>query len=182
MNMYLLVKGISELAFFRRLLPADLKSVTTIVTSGGRSNIVSKARSLMVTKRKPLVLVTDANVIEKDAVEQRHQSLHELLRSATAGVPFKVVLAVPEIESWFFDVPEVVERLSGKQLSLEQRQLGEIRPKEALSQIFKAQVSVAHLADELTEKEVQALRESYPRKDLIEFLEDHVKKSEPQPA
>ena len=37
-----------------------------------------------------------------DAVEQRLAILEELVRSATSGVPYKVILAVPEIESWFF--------------------------------------------------------------------------------
>jgi hypothetical protein len=124
MRVFLLVEGDSDLALFQRLLPSEIQSETTIVTAGGRSNITSKARSLMVTKRRPLALVTDADAVEKDAVEQRFQTLEELVRSATAGVPYKVILAVPEIESWFFVVPKALERLSGKKLSSEQRELG----------------------------------------------------------
>jgi hypothetical protein len=139
----------------------------------------------MVTKRSPLALVTDADTAEKNAVEQRLETLQELVRSATAGVAFKVILAVPEIESWFFMVPEVLERLSGKKLSPEQRELGELRPKEVLTQLFKDRgpLSVAKLASELTDAEVQTLRETLPRKELIEFLGEQVgKKNEPQPA
>jgi hypothetical protein len=124
MKVYLLVEGDADLAFYRRLLPSEIQAETTIVTAGGRSNITSKARSLMVTKRRPLALVTDADAFEPDAVEQRLETLEELLRSATAGVPYKVILAVPETESWFFVVPEVLERLSGKPLTPEQRELG----------------------------------------------------------
>jgi uncharacterized protein DUF3226 len=185
MKVYLLVEGKSDLDLFRRLLPSEILPDTTIVTAGGRSNITSKASSLMVTKRRPLALVTDADTIEKDAVEQRLQSLQELVRSATAGVPYKIILAVPEIESWFFVVPEVLERLSGKKLSPEQQELGEMRPKEVLAQIFKNQEpwSVARLASELTELEVQTLRETQPRKELIAFLTEQAnKKIEQQPA
>ena len=34
------------------------------------------------------------------------------------------------IESWFFALPEVLERLIGGKLSAEQRELGELRPKD----------------------------------------------------
>lgn len=185
MKVYLLVEGSSDLTFFERLLPPEIQPEATIVAVGGRSNITSMARSLIVTKRRPLALVTDADAIEKDAVEQRLQTLEELVRSATAGVPCKVILAVPEIESWFFVVPEVLERLSGKKLSPEQREFGELRPKEVLKQLSKDQgdLSVDKLASALTELEVKTLQETSPRKELIEFLVEQVnKKTEPQPA
>lgn len=185
MKTYLLVEGQSDLAFFRRLLPPDIQPQTTIVTAGGRSNITSIARSLMVTRRRPLALVTDSDAVEKAAVEQRLRTLDELVGSATAGVPYKVILAVPEIESWFFAVPEVLERLSGQKLSTEQRELGKLRPKEVLRQLFKdpGLLFVDKLAGALTESEVKTLRESEPRKELIEFLTEQVrKKPEPQPA
>ncbi len=185
MKAYLLVEGNSDLAFFQRLLPPEIQPETTIVASGGRSNITSTARSLMVTKRRPLALVTDSDAVERDAVEQRLQTLEELVGSATEGVPYKVILAVPEIESWFFVVPEVLERLSGQKLSPEQRELGELRPKEVLRQLFKdhGPLFVHKLASELTEPEVKTLQETQPRKELIEFLTEQVhKKPEPQPA
>jgi hypothetical protein len=185
LKVYLLVEGDSDLALFQRLLPSEIQPETTIVAAGGRSNITSKARSLMVTRRRPLALVTDADTVEKDAVEQRLETLEELVRSATAGVPYKVILAVPEIESWFFAVPEFLERLSGQKLSPEQRELGELRPKEVLRQLFKDQgpLFVYELASKLTEPEVKKLQETPPRKELIEFLTEQVnKKTEPQPA
>ncbi len=185
MRTYLLVEGETDLAFFRRLLPPEIQPQITIVTAGGRSNITSIARSLMVTKRRPLALVTDSDSLENVAVEQRLQTLEELVGSATACVPYKVILAVPEIESWFFVVPEVLERLSGQKLSLEQRELGELRPKEVLRQLFKSPgpLFVDKLAGALTESEVKTLQETQPRKELIEFLAEQVgKKAEPQPA
>lgn len=185
MKVYLLVEGNSDQAFFQTLLPSDIRQDTIVVPVGGRSNITSIARSLLVTKRRPLALVTDADTIEKDAIERRYQMLDELIGSATAGVPYKVILAVPEIESWYFKVPNVLERLSGKQLSSEQRELGELRPKEVLSRLFEGRLrwSLDKLAGELTDSEVKTLRETYPRRELIEFLTEQVEmKTEPQPV
>jgi hypothetical protein len=185
MKVYLLVEGESDQDFFRRLLPSDIQPHTVIVAAGGRSNITSKARSLMVTKRRPLALVADADTVEKHAIEERFQTLQELLGSASAGVPCKVVLAVPEIESWFFEVPDVIERLSGRKLSPDQRELGQLRPREVLTQLFRDQgaLPLTQLTGELTEPEVQTLRDTQPRKELIEFLTEQVgRKTEPQPA
>lgn len=185
MRVYLLVEGNSAAEFLRRLLPAEIEPEITIVTAGGRSNITSKARSLMVAKRRPIALVADTKVTEKGAVEQRMRTLEELLGSATAGVPYKAIFAVPEIESWFFAVPDALERLSGKKLSPDQRELAEVRPKEILTKLFKDEGSlfVEQLASKLTEPEIQTLRETQPRKDLIDFITEHVnKKTEPQPA
>jgi len=185
MKVFLLVEGNSDAAFCRRLLPAEIVPETTIVTAGGRSNITSKARSLMVTKRRPIALIADADVTEQDAVEQRIRTSEELIRSATSGVPYKVIFAVPEIEAWFFAIPEALERLSGKKLSPEQRELAEVRPKEILAKLFKDQGSmfVEQLASKLTETEIQTLRETQPRKGLIDFITEQVnKKSEPLPA
>ncbi len=184
MKVYLLVEGNSDQALFQRLLPPEIQPEITIV-AGGRSNITSIARSLMVTRRRPLALVADADTAEKGAIEQRFQILDELVRSVNAGIPYKIILAVPEIESWFFEVPELLERLSGKKLSPEQQELGELRPKEVLRQIFKDQgpLPLHGLASELTEAEVKTLRETKPRKELIEFLAEQVnRKTEPQPV
>jgi hypothetical protein len=66
MRVYLLVEGNSDVALFKRLLPPEIEPETTVATAGERSNITSKARSLMVTKRRPLALVTDADAVEKE--------------------------------------------------------------------------------------------------------------------
>ncbi len=185
MKVYLVVEGPSDQALFQRLLPSEIRSETTIVTAGGRSNITSLARSLMVAKQRPLAMVADADAIEKDAVEQRLEVLEELVHPVTAGVPYKVILAVPEIESWFFAVPEVLERLSGNKLSPEQRELGLLRPKEVLRQLFQVQgpLPFDRLASGLTESEVKTLQETQPRKELIEFLTEQVNRtSAPQLA
>jgi hypothetical protein len=182
MRVYLLVQGDSNLALFQRLLPAEIQKETTIVIVGERSNITSKARTLMVTRGRPVALVTDADAVEKAAINQRLQLLEELVQAA-AGVPYKIILAVPKIEAWFFEVPKFLERLSGKKLSPELRELGELQPKEVLRQLFKDQgpLSVGELASKLTEREVKKLRETHPRKELIEFLTEQVNtKSESQ--
>ena len=174
MKAYLLVEGQTDLALFERLLPPEIRPETSIVAVGGRSSIASMARSLMIARRKPVALVADADTVERNAVEQRFQALDELVGSAAAGVSYKVIVAVPEIESWFFAVPGVLERLSGKTLSPEQIELGMLRPREVLRQLFQDRVSFYRLVGELTESEVQTLRETEPRKELIEFLTEQV--------
>lgn len=185
MKAYLLVEGSSDQVLFKRLLPAEIGRATAIVAAGGRSNITSKARSLLVLKQTPVAVVADTDTVETSAVERQRESLEELVESAAAGIPYKVILAVPEIESWFFMVPEVLERLSHKQLSSEQCELGKLRPKEVLRQLFRDQVSwsIDKMVGELNEAEVEKLRETDSGKELIEFLTEQVNRtSEPSPT
>ncbi len=176
MRAYLLVEGETDLVLFERLLPPEIRRETSIVVVGGRSSIASMARSLMIARGKPVALVADADTVERNAVEQRFQALDELVGSAAAGVPYKVIVAVPEIESWFFAVPGALERLSGTTLTPEQIELGMLRPREVLRQLFQDRMPphFHRLVGELTESEVQTLRETEPRKELIEFLTEQV--------
>ncbi|OWK45012.1 hypothetical protein [Fimbriiglobus ruber] len=176
MKTYLLVEGQADLEILRRLLPSDIEQQTTIAAAGGRSNITSMARSLLVTKRKPLALVMDADAVEDGAVRQQRQISEELLRSVSAGVPFKVILMVPEIEAWFFLVPDALERLSGENLTTDLKALAVSRPKEVLAQLFKSRGGspITLLANGMTEDEIQSLRETPPGKELLAFLSDPV--------
>jgi hypothetical protein len=183
MRVYLLLEGSSDEALLQRLIPSEILSETTIVIAGGRSNITSKARSLMVTKRRPLVMITDADTVEKDAVAQRLKTLEDLISSATAGVPYRVILAIPEMESWFFMIPDFVERVTGKRLSPDQRELAKMKPKEVLTELFKdhGSFSFNELASQMTDSEAETLRETDPIREVIDFLTEQVnKQTEPQ--
>lgn len=94
-----------------------------------------------------------------------------------------------QLDSWIRESVRTehhaLERLSGKKLSPDQRELAEVRPKEILAKLFKDQGLgyVEQLVSKLTEPEIQALRETQPRKDLIDFITEQVnEKTEPQPA
>ena len=83
---------------------------------------------------------------------------------------------VPEIEVLFFLAPHVLERLTGQKLSPEIVTVARTNPKQALKQLFndKAASSIAQLAGEMTEDELDAIRETAPAKELIGFLTEAI--------
>lgn len=185
MKAYLLVEGKSDQSFFHRILPDEVLAETILVAAGGRSDIASVARSLMVSKGRPLALVADADAVEAEAVELRRAMLDQLLRPVSAGIPYKIVLAEPSIESWILEVPGILDRVLGGEPPAIQREHALLRPRDVLGQLFQAPAAsvMDRLIGALTESEIKILRETQPRKDLLEFLRVQTsRKSVPQRA
>jgi hypothetical protein len=76
--------------------------------------MASRARSFLVLRRTPVAVVVDAGSLSPAVIEECREGMEELIQAAAGSVPVKVVVAVPEIEAWFFAVPEVIERVLGR--------------------------------------------------------------------
>src|SRR5436309_859747 len=112
MRAYVVVEGTTDVNLITRLLPPEVLQQTAVVAGGGRSNLTSVARTLLVTRRKPLVVLVDADTVDESSVLQRRREIEELIRQISAGVPFKVFIMVPEIEALLFRVPAALERIT----------------------------------------------------------------------
>src|SRR5262245_6955547 len=108
-QVYLFVEGPTDAAFLRRVLPPAVTKEAEFVESGGRASIPSLARSVLVRRRKPVAVLMDSDSLAPAVIEEQRESTEELIRSAAASIPVKVVVAVPTIESWFFAAPEAIE-------------------------------------------------------------------------
>src|SRR5437588_12121575 len=105
MKTYLVVEGPADVIIGTRLLPPALQQHAVIVPVGGRGNVTSVARTLLVTRRKPLAVLVDADTLNEAAVGQLRWDIEDLLRALAAGLPCKVLVAVPEIEVILFRAP-----------------------------------------------------------------------------
>src|SRR5262245_41135666 len=114
-RVYVLVEGETDAAFLRRLLPPEVTRDAEIVPAGSSSEIPSLARSLLVRRQSPLAVLMDADSLSESVIQERKESTEDLIRSAAAAIPVKVVVVVPEIESWFFVVPEAINRFFGQE-------------------------------------------------------------------
>lgn len=134
-QVYLFVEGPADATFLRRIIPPELLENVEIVAAGGGSGILSLARSIIVVRRKPVVVVMDADSIDPDVIEERRASTEELIRAAGASIPIKVVAAVPEIDAWLFAAPEAIARALGVSVSDEMVFLGKRDPSGVLQQL-----------------------------------------------
>lgn len=132
---YVFVEGPTDAVFLRRVLPEEVLKDAELVIGGGEAGIPSLARTLLVRRRKPIAVLINSDSLAADVIEERKQSIEELIQAADGSIPVKVVAAVPVIEAWFFAVPEAIERVLGEKVSPELVFLGKRDPQGVLQQL-----------------------------------------------
>src|SRR5438270_13493128 len=123
MKAYVVVKGETQAAILRALLPASLLEEAALVPAGERSTIVSVARTLLVTRRKPVALLRNSDSNDEGMIQERMQITKELLNMAAAGIPTRVIPLIPHMEAIFFQAPGLIEKLFGEPIPGEVRVL-----------------------------------------------------------
>lgn len=171
MNAYIVVEGNTDATLITKLLPAEIQQQTAVVVGGGRANLTSSARTLLVTKRKPLALLIDSDTLDENSVVERRRETEGLLRAVSGGVPFKVFVIVPAIEALLFRVSAAVERITGKKFSAENLALSRFQPQQAILQLGQNKSELfEQIIDGLSSEDLDQLRGTSPIKELIEFL------------
>ena len=96
---YIVVEGPADADWLRAAFPPESLEDVAIVPAGDLSEATSMARTLLVTRRKPLAFVFDADAEAPNVVRERFQSAQEIVGMVAGRVPFRVVLAVPSLEA-----------------------------------------------------------------------------------
>ena len=184
MKAYVVVEGLSDAKLITSLIPQQIQQQTTVVPAGGRNNLTSAARTLLVTRRKPLAVLVDADTVDESSVLDLRRETEEWIRAVSGGVPFKVFMMVPEIEALLFRVPVAIERITGQPLSADNMALSRYKPHQVIQQLGPDKsVIIEQVVNGLTDEEVNVIRETSPIKELIEFLSEKVvPKQQPQSA
>jgi hypothetical protein len=172
-KVYVFVEGQTDEEFLRRVLPSDLTKETQFVTAGSGARITSLARSFLVRRRIPLAVLMDADSLDPEVIEDRRESTEELIQAAAGGVSVKVVVVVPEIETWFFTVPEVIERVSGERPPADLLTLGPRDPQGVLEQLSRGKGGWDSLQAirALDEQEIERIRARPDVTELSQFLQ-----------
>jgi hypothetical protein len=184
MKAYVVVEGLTDAKLLSNLLPPAILQHSAIVEAGGRANLTSAARTLLVTRRKPLAVLVDADTVDESSVLDLRRETEEWIRGVSGGVPFKVFMMVPEIEALLFRAPAAVERITGQQLSADNMTLAKYKPHQVILQLGQNKTEIIEqIINGLTAEELHAIRETSPIKELIVFLSEKVAtKQQPQTA
>jgi hypothetical protein len=135
---------------------------------------VSKARTLVVTRRKPVALLIEAHSTQRSLVHEQKESAEELLRMVSPGVPVKVIMLVPTVEAIFCQAPGVLAKACRQEIPSDLLMLARGLPREALAQLLAGAGGprdMQQLLDSLDDQDVKALRNTEPIRELITFLE-----------
>ncbi len=131
---YIVVEGPSDAKILRALLDETLLEDVKFINGEGKYGAETMARSLLLDKHIPLILVIDADTNNPDAIHSYQQDLEFLTRNVAVDTPYKILQAVPTIESVFLWDRSSFEQLIGRQFSDLEWQLGQKHPRELLNQ------------------------------------------------
>jgi hypothetical protein len=171
---YLVCEGARDVQLLRRILPGELLSNVEIIPAGGLSAIKSLARSLIVRRQAPVVIVMDADVITPEQVEERLKDTEEIVESVAVNTPVKVILAVPSIETIFFQDVSLLSRLLGYAPSQDMLSLAIYQPWQALRELIsqsKKYQGQSQLIEQLTDEDLEILRKTSVIQEIIQFLQ-----------
>jgi hypothetical protein len=170
---YVVVEGTTDVMVVRAVLPPELLADVSLAPAGGRSNIASIARSILVTRRKPVAVLVDTDSVDERIIQDRMQNTQELLKAVAGGVPTRLILLIPSIEAVFF-ASGVLPAIYGNPLPEEVRVMARSSPKEALLRLFTHPAGPKNLdalLDSLGDEGIAAIRATPPIRELIAFLE-----------
>jgi hypothetical protein len=161
----------SDAEILRNVLPAAALESVQVVESKSDYDAESRAMSLLAEKRLPVVLVLNARTNDESMIQQRQADLGYLLRSYAGPVPFKLAIAVPELEVIFFQDRRLIETLIGKTLTDLEWQFAQRHPQELLDTVAGGKTAfVENVLNLMTEEELQLLRQHPLIEELNAFL------------
>lgn len=167
---YVVTEDEFDCMLLQRLLPEHLVRATSFEVS--RHSAPSLSRTILAVEQKPVALLVDAHTNDETAIQERTDILHYLLQQAAAGVPFRVFLAVPEIETVFFQDQALLERLTHTRFTEREWKLARLSPKAFLTEVVAAQsASLEHLVSSLSEDSISVLQQHPLVFELSAFLD-----------
>lgn len=169
MKAYVIAESRFDAALLTKLLgPAILKTVA-VAESGDISSSISLARSAIAVRQKPIAFFADSDALADHAIERRRQEIGELIGLAAGSTPFKVILAVPEIEVLFFQSTEMAERIFGKTFSGTELEFAQLQPAKTFKELT-SQRSGEEILALLNEEDVALMSNAPPIQELLSFL------------
>lgn len=168
---YILTEGNQDIVILKRLIPQPIIQEIKFVDGSGQYGAQSLASTLLATRSIPVALVTDTDTEDDSLVSEQLDTLNYLLRQASPGIPFKVLLAIPEIEIVLLQNRQLIEKLAERNFTDLEWQLAQSKPKRFLEAVFGKDTLVSQkILTSASDDEIQTLQQHPLIQDLINFL------------
>jgi len=180
-QVYVVTEGKLGAEILKRLLPEDILRNTKFIAGSGIYSAQSLACSILVAKRAPVALVVDADTKDRLTIRERGDFSNELLRRASPGIPFEVLLAIPVIEIVFLQDKSLLERLTHRNFTNLEWELAQFQPKEFLSHVLKEHSTGSNIEvmfSELTEETIDVFQKHPLICELSKFLSSVIQHNE----
>ena len=172
---YIVTEGPPHIEILRALIPSELLQDVTFVDGEDKYNADPLARTLLSERQIPIVLVVNADTNDEIAIESYQRDLEFLSHTATVRTPYKIVQAIPTIETVFLQDRTWIEACIGRPLSALEWQLGQKQPRDLLAQYPEGvQRFIEHTLDKLTDHRLNQLRQHPLIQEITHFLATQV--------
>jgi hypothetical protein len=159
----------------KQILPESVAADVYFVNGESPYGAESMADTILAVKHVPVVLVMNANTNNESMIREQAEELGYLLRQSAAGVPFKLAIAVPEVESVFFQDRQFVEELTQQKFTDLEWQLIQRHPKELLDTLPGGSAAFVKAAlSSLNENRLQLIQTHPLIQEIIQFLSNQV--------
>jgi hypothetical protein len=188
MKIHVLLESLLNMRLVKRLLEQEGRSIDlNFKVRSPSSSLYSSARTLLAVVGEPVALVLDAETTSPSAVSKQRQTVEEVIGPTAKISPFRLLMAVPSLESLLFTRPALLARAFGDRANDGGRaqELGRLSPPEAYKRLDPGSpegAGFAKLLQALDDDDVAALREESPIRELIDFLAEVGQPAAPLPS
>ncbi len=171
---YVVTEDKNEVEILKKLLPSSMKKEIEFVVRP-RYSLDSVSSTIIVDKRTPVAVVVDANTDDESIIYEHQDFLQYSLNQVAGHIPFKVLFAVPAIETIFFQDQSLLEQLINHKFTEIEWELAKYHPKKSLT-YFLGENPLSAMLNKLTDKAIAAWQKHPFIIELVEFLSSVIEK------
>jgi hypothetical protein len=171
---YIVTKNSFDAQIIATVLPKDWLKQVEIIPAGDLYGVKSFASSLASSFQLPIVIVFDADSLDRRKIEHRRRDIQEIVEFNNAKIPVEVILGVPQMEIIFFENNSLLPRILGYEPAQELLLLAKTEPRKVLEKLLSESNKVSDrlkIIDLLTSDDIAALRQTSLFQELIESLQ-----------
>lgn len=170
MNSYVVTEGKLEAEFLRRILLSAGLSDMHVIAAGGKSSVISLARSILATRSSPVAVVLDADTIDGISIREQETVYYDLLRMASARTPFRLFFAIPEFEGILFHDLDALKRILAIDIPEEAIREARYQPKKVLVNLIPERAVLTWIIPRVDDDAAASMARHPLMRSLIDFL------------
>jgi hypothetical protein len=179
-SLSVVVERPTDAQLLRAILGQELAGNLRFFATGGRISLATVGRNLLVHEGGPVLLVMDSNTTNQHLVDEM-KAMASLAVRGVAPPDFsgfsewvKVFAFVPEIEVIFFEAPQSLEIILGKEVPADKVQEGLLAPKAMLARVLdEGKVNYQALVTSMSAQAASLLatgRQALAVKEIVESM------------
>ncbi len=167
MPVTLFVEFDTQCLLLKALLPLEYDDIE-IINANGQSSAITRAGTRLALKQQPTIVLLNTQTVDTTQSYELEQSVRYLV--GRTETPYKILLAVPELEILLTFDKSVLEHLMGRSLSDAEFQLAQVTPRQFLSGSSTPNWEIAPLLAKLGTEQIASIRQHTLIQALLTFL------------